>query len=288
MKKLSLLVIALFTIFCTTGCIKRDSLEDIKIYTTIYPVEYITNRLYGNHSNIYSIYPNGVNINEYELTDKLIKDYSDASLVIFNGIGKEKDYVISMYKNNKNIKIIDSTLSMEYTNSYEEMWLDPLNYLMMIQNIRAGFKQYITNHYLKNEIDENYEKLKLEISSLDAKFKLMAENANDKNIVVSSDLFKFLEKYNLNVYSLEENDNLTEKTKEEVKKLINNGKIKYIFAKNDEEINDTIKSIIEETGVQVLYLHTITNLKEDERKNNKDYISIMNDNLALLKQEVYD
>ena len=287
MKKFSLLIV-LFILFCTTGCIKRDSLEDIKIYTTIYPIEYITERLYGSHSNIYSIYPNGVNVNDYELTDKLIKDYSDASLVIFNGIGKEKDYVISMYKNNKDIKIIDSTLSMEYTNSYEEMWLNPLNYLMMIQNIRTGFKQYITNHYLKNEIDENYEKLKLEISSLDAKFKLMAENANDKNIVVSSDLFKFLEKYNLKVYSLEENENLTDKTKEEVKKLINNGQIKYIFVRNDEEINSTIQSIIDETNVEVLYLHTLTNLKEEERKNNDDYISIMNDNLDLLKQEVYE
>ena len=29
----------------------------------------------------------------------------------------------------------------------------------MIQNIRTGFKQYITNHYLKNEIDENQNKI---------------------------------------------------------------------------------------------------------------------------------
>lgn len=287
MKKFSLLII-LFIIICTTGCIKRDNLEDINIYTTIYPIEYVTERLYKNHSNIYSIYPDGVNVLEYELTDKLIKDYSSASLFIFNGISKEKDYVIPMYKNNKKIKIIDSTLSMEYTNSYEEMWLDPLNYLMMIQNIKTGFKQYITNHYLKNEIEENYEKLKLEISSLDAKFKLMAENANNKNIVVSSDLFKFLEKYGLKVYSLEENDNLLDKTKEEVKRLINNGEIKYIFLKNDEEISNTIQNIIDETNVEVLYLHTLTNLKEEERKNNKDYVSIMNDNLDILKQEVYD
>ena len=193
-----------------------------------------------------------------------------------------------MYENNKKIKIIDSTLSMEYANSYEEMWLDPLNYLMMIQNVRTGFKQYITNHYLKNEIDENYEKLKIEISSLDAKFKLMAENAIDKKIVVSSDLFKFLEKYNLEIYSLEENDNLTEKTKEDVKNLIKSGKIEYIYLKNNEELSETIKSIIDETGVKVLYLHTLSNLSEEERKNGKDYIKIMNENLDLLKEEVYE
>lgn len=287
MKKFSLIILIVF-LFCTTGCIKRDTLEDIDIYTTIYPIEYITDRLYGTHSNIYSIYPNGVDVERYELTDKLIKDYSSASLVIFNGINKEKDFVISMYENNKKIKIIDSTLSMEYANSYEEMWLDPLNYLMMIQNVRTGFKQYITNHYLKNEIDENYEKLKIEISSLDAKFKLMAENAIDKKIVVSSDLFKFLEKYNLEIYSLEENDNLTEKTKEDVKNLIKSGKIEYIYLKNNEEISETIKNIIDETGVKVLYLHTLSNLSEEERKNGKDYIKIMNENLDLLKEEVYE
>lgn len=287
MKKFSLLIIIIF-LCCTTGCIKRDDLEDTDIYTTIYPIEYITDRLYGEHSIIHSIYPDGVDIGRYELTDKLIKDYSKASLVIFNGLSKEKDYVISMYQNNNNIKIIDSTLSMEYANSYEEMWLDPLNYLMMIQNIRTGFKQYITNHYLKNEIDENYETLKLEISSLDAKFKLMAENASDKNIVVSKDLFKYLKKYNFNVYSLEENENLTEKTKEDVKKLINSGTIKYIYLTKNEEISPTIQSIIDETKVGVLYLHTISNLNEEERKNGNDYISIMNENLDVLKQEVYE
>lgn len=287
MKKISLLIIVLF-LFCTTGCIKRDNLEDIDIYTTVYPVEYVTDRLYGEHSNISSIYPDGVDIDNYELTDKLIKDYSRASLVIFNGLSKEKDYVISMYQNNDNIKIIDSTLSMEFSNSYEEMWLDPLNYLMMIQNIRTGFKQYITNHYLKNDIDEKYEELKLEISSLDAKYKLMAINASDKNIVVSKDLFKYLTKYNLNVYSLEENDNLTEKTKDDVKKLIKNGTIKYIYLTKNEKISSTVQNIIDETGVKVLYLHTITNLNEEERKNGKDYISLMNENLDLLKQEVYE
>ena len=282
------LLFLLIFLVCSTGCsIKRDDLEDVDIYTTIYPIEYITERLYGEHSEIHSIYPNGVNVHEYELTDKLIKDYSAASLVIFNGLSKEKDYVLSMYDKNNDIKIIDSTLSMEYTNSYEEMWLDPLNYLMMIQNIRTGFKQYITNQYLKNEIEENYETLKLEISSLDAKYKLMAENASDKNIVVTSDLFKFLGKYGLNIYSLQE-DKLTEKTKEDVKNLIISGKIKYIFAKNDEEISETVKSLAEENKIEILYLHTLVNLNDNERENNKDYVSIMNENLNLLKQEVYE
>ena len=46
MKKLLLTFIC---IFCLSGCFKRDSMENINIYTTIYPIEYITNRLYGDY-----------------------------------------------------------------------------------------------------------------------------------------------------------------------------------------------------------------------------------------------
>ena len=65
-----------------------------------------------------------------------------------------------LFYNNKNLKILDTTLSMEYTNGIEELWLDPSNFLMMAQNIKKGFKEYISNYYLNNDINQNYEKLK--------------------------------------------------------------------------------------------------------------------------------
>ena len=51
-----------------SGC-KKDSMEDITIYTTTYPVEYINSKLYGEYSNVSSIYPNEV----IKITDKLIR-----------------------------------------------------------------------------------------------------------------------------------------------------------------------------------------------------------------------
>ena len=58
MKKIFTLISMVLLSIISTGCFKRDTLEDITIYTTTYPVEYITNYLYGEHSTIYSIYPN--------------------------------------------------------------------------------------------------------------------------------------------------------------------------------------------------------------------------------------
>lgn len=271
-----------------TGCIKRDNLENIDIYTTVYPIEYITTRLYGEHSNIYSIYPDGIIVDEYTLTTKQIKDYSKTDMFIFNGLDKEKDYVLPMFNENKDIKIIDTSLSMEYNRRNEELWLDPSNFLMLAQNIRNGFKEYINNGYLKNKIDANYEELKVEVSNIDAKLKLMAESATNKTIVVSNELFGFLSKYNFEVIDLEENDNLTEKTVSDVRELIKNKTISYIYLKQNEDINPTIKKLVDETDVEIIYLHSISNITEEERNDKKDYLSLMNDNIELLKNELYD
>lgn len=287
MKK-KLLILAALLLISLTGCFKRDNLEGITIYTTAYPIEYITNRLYGEHSEVFSIYPDGINISDYTLTEKQIKDYSKGSLFIFNGLSPEKDYVIPMFNHNKNLKIIDTSLTLEYNHEMEELWLNPSNFLMLAQNIRNGLKEYINNHYLKTEIDENYENLRVEISNIDAKLKLITDSTDNKTIVVSNDVYKFLEKYNFNVISLEENDNLTEKTVATVKSFIKNGKINYIFLKQNEEANNTIKEIQKETGVQLVTLHSLSNLSDAERKEQKDYISLMNDNIELLKNELYD
>ncbi|MCI8778235.1 MAG: zinc ABC transporter substrate-binding protein [Bacilli bacterium] len=289
MKKIATILLPLTMLISTSGCLKRDNLEDIDIYTTSYPIEYITNRLYGKHSTVKSIYPDGIIIDQYELTDKQIKDYSNASLFIFNGLATEKNYVAPIFEYNKKIKIIDTTLSMDYENYIEELWLNPSNFLMLAQNIKIGFNEYINNHYLKNDIEEKYEELKVEVSNLDAKIKLMVESSTNKTIVVADDLFKFLEdKYGLTVISLEENDNLTDKTKADVVNLITSGEISYIFTTQNREVNETVNEIKNATGAELVELKTISNLTEEERKNKDDYFTLMNYNIELLKQELYD
>lgn len=283
-KYLIVLGILLFTI---TGCFKKDDLENVTIYTTNYSIEYITNSLYGDNGEIISIYPNDININNYKLTDKQLSDYSKGRIFIYNGLSDEKDYAIKMLNKNKNLLIIDAAMTMEYTNGQEEIWLDPSNFLMMAQNIKNGFKEYVTNTYLKRKIDDNYEKLKIAVSQIDAELNLLSENTSDKNIVVADDLFLFLEKYGLNVLSLEENDNLTDKKLDDISKLMSSNKIKYIFIKDNDDLNETTKNLITKYGVTPVSFKTGSNLSENERDEKVDFIKIMNDNVEYLKKELY-
>ena len=283
MKKL----MPIFILFLLTGCFKQDNLDGIDIYTTVYPIEYIVEKLYGEHSNIYSIYPDEIDIESYELTKKQIKDYSNSNMYIFNGLSNEKDYVSSMFKHNKNLMIIDASGTMEYNYSNNELWLDPSNFLMMALNIKNGLSEYIENHYLKNEIEDNYNKLKIEISNIDARLKLLSENSTNPTILVDNNTFKFLEKYGFTVISLEEGATLTDKIISDAKDSIESKNINYIFTLDKDKLNSTVNNFIKNYDLEILEFKTIANLTDDEREMNEDYISLLNENIDTLKNELY-
>lgn len=271
-----------------TGCFKSDNMEDIKIKTTVYPIEYITSVLYGDHAEgVGSIYPDEISLENYKLTKKQLNDFSNNDLFIYNGTSNEPDYAIELLNINKNIKIIDAAKGMDYTYHVEELWLDPFNFLMLAQNIKSGFNEYVDDPYLMGEIEKNYDKLNIQVSALDVEFKEAIENASNKSIIVSDDVFKFLEKYGFNVISLEENENLNAKIVSDAKNLIKNGTIQYIFIKDNEEVNSTIQSILDSTDVETVSLHSLSILSEEDRKNELDYISIMKANIEKIRKELY-
>lgn len=284
MKKFKILVMTIILI-SLTGCFKNDSMEDITISTSVYPIEYVVNYLYGEHSTINSIYPSDSEIIDFEITDVLLEQYSDNDLFIFNGLSDEKNYVKPMRKNNKNLKIIDVASNMNLENSIEELWLDPNKLLTIANNIKTGFEEYIDSTYLINEIETNYENLKIELTKLDGNYYSTAKTASNDTIIVSDDAFLFLEKYGIKVISLDE-DTVTDKNIADAKELINDGECNYIYIKYGQEKNDTISDVVDGTSVESIELYTMTNLNEvDTEKSN--YIALMNQNLENLKLELY-
>ena len=270
-----------------TGCdINSKTMENINIYTTNYPINYLITSLYGEHSKIYSIYPTGVNISEYELSDRKLEEYSQSELFIFNSLDKDRDYAVKMINLNNKLKVIDVATGMKYDNSIEELWLNPNDYLMMAQNIKKGLAEYINNPYLVEEIEEKYNTLEYNISKLDANLNETIENASYKTIVVDNDMFKYLKKHNLKVISLEENEDLSSNKIEEVKALIDSGNIKYIYS-NSKETNQTVKTLLADKKVELIPLNTMNSIDGGATTSNDNYITIMTNNIDLLKKELY-
>lgn len=290
-KKILLIIIGLFLLTGCTFHINSDNMKDITVYTTIYPIKYLISSLYGDNSTIYSIYPSGVEPNDFELSDKKLTEYSKTDLFVFNSLDRDRDFAVDMINKNKKLKVIDVSRGMNYDYDISELWLNPYNYLMMAQNTKDGLLEYISNPYLisntdKTGVEDKYEELKYNLSRLDADIKEDISLATYNTIVVDNNVFKFLEKYNLNVISLQEDDSLSENTINEVKKLINSGKIKYIYSSN-EETNDTCKNLIDNYDVELVTLNTMKSIDGGITNSNESYITVMNNNIDLLNKELY-
>lgn len=345
MKYIKILGISFISLLLTGCLFKRDSMEDIDIYTTIYPLNYLTTYLYGDYSKIHSIYPGGVEVSEFNLSDKKIAEYSKSDLFIFNGLDKDRDYAVKMINENENLKIIDTSMSVSYDYSVRELWLNPNNYLMMAQNLKNGLLEYVTNPYLisnekKTGIEDKYEELNKDLSKLDANLKETIKYANYDTIVVDDDTLKFLENLltdktftvlslddteEINItYTVQEGDTLEKIAKEnnvtkddiiklnklatenlkkgqtleitiktvssnnvsKTKKLINDGSIKYIYTLGD-PTNDTVNEILKNYQVELITINDMNTIDGEVNNSNENYLTIMNNNIDLLKKELY-
>jgi zinc transport system substrate-binding protein len=285
MKKLKIMMLVI-VMLCLTGCIKKDNYENISIYTTIYPVTYITKYLYDDYAEINSIYPNGVDADTYEISNKKLNDFSKGDLFIYNGLSSEKDIAAELLNKNKKMDIIDVSQGLEVKSDVSELWLSPANFLMMMTNIKNNLKEYITNKSILDSIDENYENLKVQISEIDAELNLMADNASNKKIIVANNAFKFLEKYGFEVISVSAEDENSNTNISRAKKYFSSKENTYLFMLDNTEENETIKSLKDGGATEQVVARLLT-LSEENSKNGTDYISYIKDILDIIKKEVY-
>ncbi|MDD5836426.1 MAG: metal ABC transporter substrate-binding protein [bacterium] len=280
MKKITKFLGLMVAVLCLTGCFKRDNMEDINIVTSTYPVEYIVKSLYGNYSNITSIYPSGVDIRNYELTDKQVSDYAKSDLFVYNGLSDEKNIARSFINQNKNIKIIDVSygLNIEYGNTPEELWLSPNNYLMLATTVKNNLSDFINSKYLIQEIANNYATLQENLSLLDANLRSIG-NSSKKTIITTTNTLKYLENYGFTVISLEDSKNITTDLKNNFK----NGTYTTLFIKKG-ETSDTITDLVDNYKAKTVEVNMMNVLDDKERKDNDDYMSIMNEYLRSLRE----
>ena len=128
--------------------------------------------------------------------------------------------------------------------------------------------------------------MKVTLSELDANYRVAVENTNDKNIIVGNSALKYLEKFGLNVICLD--NDATDKTIATAQDLVNEKQISYIIIFKNQTLPDNATKFLEENNsIKKIELHKLDNLTDTERSEKKNYETITNENLDLLKQELY-
>ena len=283
-KTIIKLGILVFLITILVGCDNHG--DKFYVTTTSYPIEYIITRLYGNSIEIKSIYPNDSKVSEYKLTEKQIKEYSKTTdLFVYNGLTDEKQLAKNLITKNKNIQIIDATYGIKYYYGIEELWLNPNNYLTLASTIKNELKEINNSKYKNETIEENYNVLREELAKIDANLRSISKNANNsskKNIVIASESLAFLKDYGFNIINISDENSVTG----EIKAKFKNKEYTYILLNDTQTIPSYIQDIIDNYGTELISVNTMETLKESERANNENYLTIMNDFLKTLSNKV--
>ncbi len=272
-KFLKLLYIGVLALFLT-GCFRSDKLKNNNVYTTVYPIKYLTDYLYGNNKNVLSIYPNGADITTYRLTDKQREEYQKGALFVYNGLTKEKTLAQNFLNENDKMLLIDVAYGLNYEYAVEELWLSPNNFLMLAKNLKNNLIEYTTSKTLKSSIEKNYGALEETLSYMDADLRNianLAKNNNSNQIVVSSNKLAYLRNYGFDVIVLD-SENINEDI---IRNNFKSGTYKDLYLCDTDNKNNFITSL-EEAGANIINVEVMNTLTDEEDNNNEDYLTIMN------------
>lgn len=274
MKKIIKLCSLFIILICISGCLKEDKLTNENVYTTIYPIKYLTEYLYGETKVINSIYPNGAEVTKYELTNKQKETYSKGALFVYNGLTNEKELAREFLNTNKNMLLIDVSYGLKYENNLEELWLSPNNYLMLAKNIKNNLLEYTTSKVTKESIEKKYNELEEKLSYMDAELRSIAASAimdGSSTILVSSDKLKFLEKYGFEIINVN-SDNVNTTT---IKNNFTSGNYKDLYLCTTDTKSELITELESKYKANIISVNTMETLTDTEATNHENYLTIM-------------
>lgn len=276
MKKFKKILLLLIPVVFLSGCsFRKDNLEDATIYTTIYPVEYLVNFLYSDYGTVESIYPKGegADITNRSLTKKQIKKYAKGNLFIYNGKSNENDIAMNLVNENQNLIIIDASNGITYTHGVKELWLNPKNYLMSAKNIKNYLIENLKSTTIKKYVEDKYNEIDEIISLKIAELESIGKEALEKGtntIVVSDNALKFLEDFNFNIISLDE-ETITEASLNSINNNFKNGNYKSIVVL-DNNFTENINKIIKDYNIKAIDVNSMSYITDESDLN---YLNVM-------------
>ena len=315
------------TIICMmmlTGCIETKRY----IAYSVYPVGYLINRIAGDKVNTISIQTDEMVqvsniVDNYE---EILKDstyffhigklepyldlYSNeitetgveiVDLSVLNSIYKfqrytlvyvdgKESYVEGPYYNSELFDKID-------TNDNDLMlWMDPIGMLSMANDIY----QLLSTNYVEGAtaFKDNYSKLESDLIGLDASYqnlstRLKKENKTIKFVSISASFGNWQKAYGFQIYpvclskygALPSDEEL-----EIIKKRIIDDEVKYIAYEPNmtEDMLNLFNQLETELGLTRVNLNNVSSLTVSQSVNNKDYLSLMYENLNVLENMATD
>lgn len=299
-----LFIVATVLISCSSSDQDHDATPDDKqtIYTSIYPVQYATERIGADSVSVKTIYPPGVDAHTYEPTSKEMTNIAKGDAFIYLGAGMEgfaetaadalKTQDVKLVELGKDEELFNTDNPHEHGHDGHDhgdydphIWIDPIRMIDMSEQI----KNKLVELNPKNETiyNENFSQLKKDLFHLNEQYKSTLEPKHNKKILVSHAAFGYWEeRYGVEQIAINGLSSGKEPSQKELTRIIDQAE-KYqldyiIFEQNS---SNRVSEIIQDhLGVKSLTIHNLSVLTEEDINKEEDYLSLMKHNLDILDQ----
>jgi zinc transport system substrate-binding protein len=322
---------------CSNGG-SQNSTEDgeMKIYTTIYPIQYFTEQIGGDQVEVESVLPPGSDAHSFEPTSNQIVDIAKANAFLYSSdeletyagtiadaIGDE-DVTIKQLAGDINLLPFgeehdhshedeaaeeehdhsheDEAAEEEHDHSHEDeateeehnhdhgsidphYWLDPERTKQMAENIKNTLVELDSDN--KAAYEENYTEVAQKLDELDQKFQQAVEGKKNKKIIVSHAAYGYWEdSYGIEQIAITGLSPTNEPSQQKLENIIHtaeDNKLNYVLF--EQNISPKVASIVQdEIDADVLRIHNLETITEEEANEGEDYFSLMNNNIETLEQ----
>ena len=276
----------------STGKASPDSRTAL-VVTTLYPLEYFASRIGGDSVKVVNLISNGVEAHDFEPSPGDMQKLDAADLIIFNGsdfepwmvraidaIGKEGRAVLEA-----SFGLTDNGVERHDGDRIDpHVWLDPLIAVEQARLVKNGLSY--TTPALGEVYAEHADTLIRELEELDQQFHSGLADCRLREFVTSHDAFGYLaRRYGLETIPISGLSPEAQPSPRDLARLTDTIRglgIKYVMTES--VVNPSLaRTLADEVGAELLTLHPLESLTNDQSNHGENYFSLMNNNLRSLR-----
>lgn len=313
--KIKLFFVSVLALFLVSGCEEKNP----SIATTVYPVQYLVERIGGDDVTVSNITENTM-IQRAQIKssfqdilkdsdalfyigglepymDLYVDDIRDTGVDMVDLATKSAIYKFERYTSTTIDGITAGTEGPYYEgeefanlDTYDAdpmLWMDPVAMTSMASDIR----DYLVQKYpqYKDIFDENYDALELDLARLEADFQAIPDGKMNISFVSMTPSFGNWQKsYGIKVYPITLSKYGALPTSDQLaamKKRIKSDHVRYIAIEQNlsEDMEKLQQQLIDELALIPVNLNNLSSISSEDKKASKDYLTIMYDNLKALE-----
>lgn len=297
MKRLTAVFIALFML---TGCSRfshpvNENKDKLSIVTTLFPQYDFARAIAGEAAEVTLILPPGAESHSFEPTPQDMIAINEADLFIYTGEQMEAwvPAVLDGLEGDPMVLDLSSGLPLHEDHAGHDHAVDPHIFtnprlcVQLAQKIQDALCQLDPeNESMYIERGKNYQN---QLSALDEQLRTVTDTAERKKLVFGG-RFAFLylvEEYGLSyVAAVDSCSSESEPSAAALAAIIDTVKKENIPVVYYEELSTpkAARLIAEETGAELLLLHSCHNISKEELERGETYLSLMQQNIEHIKE----